>query len=225
MSHASLANDGLLLAILAAVLVLGTFIRAVFRAPLPPGQPLAPPVPGGAEPTGAHRPAGGTPRAVAAISPQPGPPAAGIAGQDSPTGYLPRHAVPGGPPWGPAPKPPGTDQLPGRHRPNARSPRHPTPPNLAAASAAWHQHARHDPPAGRTRKRCRRPHHANTRQPNRRRCGHAMTGTPPPKRSHCHAATAAPAASRRFLRHDAAPGHHHLRWGSIIKYRLDHHRR
>jgi hypothetical protein len=65
MSHASLTNDGLLLGLLAAVLVLVTFIRAVFRAPLQPGQPPAQPVPGDPGPQDARL------RALAAASPQP----------------------------------------------------------------------------------------------------------------------------------------------------------
>ncbi len=35
---------------------------------------------------------------------------AGDTGQSGGTGYRPRHAAPGAPPWGPAPKPPGIDR-------------------------------------------------------------------------------------------------------------------
>jgi hypothetical protein len=127
MSHASLTNDGLLLGLLAAVLVLVTFIRAVFRAPLQPGQPPAQPVPGDPGPQDARL------RALAAASPQPSPPAANTAGHGNSTGYLARHAAPGSPPWEPAPKPPGIGALPGRHQPGARSQVHPAPQKLAAA--------------------------------------------------------------------------------------------
>jgi hypothetical protein len=108
MSHAVLANDGLLILTGASALLLAAFIGAVVR--MPPDLANAAAQPGGAaqpEPVPAQLPA---------VAHDPSPrwpvPAAGPAAPlprrpAGDAGYVARHAARGGPPWGPAPRPPG----------------------------------------------------------------------------------------------------------------------
>lgn len=105
MSHASLASDALLLLVIASALLLALFVSAAIRAPTEvnkpdPGQ-AAPAEPAPPPPPLPHR------RVIS-------PPAEAVT-QNTGADYPPRHAAPGqassgGPPWGPAPKPPGIDQ-------------------------------------------------------------------------------------------------------------------
>jgi hypothetical protein len=100
MSHASLASNGLLWLIIAFTLLLALFVLAAIREPLE-----------------ASRPSSGM-----ATSPEPAPPppplprrepispTADAVSQKASTGYPPRHATSGGPPWGPVPKPPGIER-------------------------------------------------------------------------------------------------------------------
>ena len=104
MSHAALVNAGLFYVVAVQPLLLVVFIRAVARAPSGP-----PDSSGEAEP--------GLPalQVSESLPPQPArlpvrrawPPAADAELPSGETGYVGRHATQGGPPWGPAPKPPG----------------------------------------------------------------------------------------------------------------------
>jgi hypothetical protein len=103
MSHAALVNAGLLYVVVVQPLLLVVFVRAVIRAPAGPAdspshpepeQP-APEVAAPPPPESARLPARPTGRPVDAVGPS------------GETGYVGRHATRGGPPWGPAPKPPG----------------------------------------------------------------------------------------------------------------------
>jgi hypothetical protein len=103
MSHATLVNVGLFYIVVVQPLLLVLFVGAVGRAPSgPPDSP--------------HRPVPGSP-APEILAPEPPEPArlparatwptGDTAGPSGETGYVGRHAIRGGPPWGPAPKPPG----------------------------------------------------------------------------------------------------------------------
>lgn len=131
MSGAALTNDGLLGLILLMTALLMLFLFEIVRLPPqlarpteqpvlnlpepPPPAPPAPPVPPPALPSR-------RPRTHAAVN---GASRAGLAGLTGNPAPAPRHAagappviirpkVSGGPPWGPAPKPPGLDETPGR---------------------------------------------------------------------------------------------------------------
>lgn len=90
MSHAASADDVLFWSVLLSALLLATFVRASIRGPSEPPRTPAQAFPEPAEPE------------VQAASPLPNR----VVGD---SGYVARHAVASGPPWGPAPKPPGVD--------------------------------------------------------------------------------------------------------------------
>lgn len=103
MSHAALVKAGLLYIALVQPLLLVMFVWAVIRAPYGPADSPSHPVP---EPL--------APQFAAPRQPEPAGlparatwPPIGAAGPSGETGYVGRHATQGGPPWGPAPKPPG----------------------------------------------------------------------------------------------------------------------
>jgi hypothetical protein len=113
MSHATLADDGLLGFVVLLTLLLMTFLYAVIRAPLEPEDSPEPPV---IKTLVLSPPA--PPALPARSRPQAAALPAGPAGQYGDASYAARHAtavvavirppaVSGGPPWGPAPKPPG----------------------------------------------------------------------------------------------------------------------
>jgi len=101
MSHAALVNAGLLYVVVVQPLLLMVFVRAVIRAPSGPAdspnhpEPEQPAVAAPPPPEPTRLPARPTGRPVDAV---------GLSGE---AGYVGRHATQGGPPWGPAPKPPG----------------------------------------------------------------------------------------------------------------------
>jgi hypothetical protein len=103
MSHAALVNVGLFYVVVIQPLLLVTFVRAVRRAPSGPpdsgGHP-APERPATGMPVSQQVESAGLPARV------PWPPADAV-GSSGGTGYVARHGAGGGPPWGPAPKPPG----------------------------------------------------------------------------------------------------------------------
>lgn len=112
MSHTTVVDDVLLGLAIVLALLLAVFIGAVIRAPAQPAtEPAqAGPAPGAAEPAPApklpvRKPAASGARPPASASP---------ARAHGPGGYLPKHGVRGGPPWGPAPRPPGIGRLPRR---------------------------------------------------------------------------------------------------------------
>src|SRR5262249_29778985 len=102
-SHATLVNAGLFYIVVVQPLLLLTFVWVVSRAPSGPADSASDPVP--------------EPPAPQVSVPQPPEPAwlpartagspIGAVGPSGETGYVGRHATRGGPPWGPAPKPPG----------------------------------------------------------------------------------------------------------------------
>jgi hypothetical protein len=103
MSHAALVNVGLFYIVVIQPLLLVLFVQAVRRAPSgPPGSAsrpeLEPPAPevSASEQVEQAR--------LAARVPWPAPDAVG---SSSEAGYVGRHGTRGGPPWGPAPRPPG----------------------------------------------------------------------------------------------------------------------
>jgi hypothetical protein len=93
-SHATMVDDVLLCLTIVAALLLAAFVAAAIRAP---SAPAAAPV------------QAGPPSAAAGPAPAPNlpvrKPAADANGRTGHTGYLPKHAVYGGPPWAPAPRP------------------------------------------------------------------------------------------------------------------------
>ncbi len=93
MNHAAPVNDVLFWPIILSALLLLTFVRASIRMPAEPSRTPAQGVPEPAEPAGAD-----------AQAPRPLPKR--FAGG---SGYVARHASADGPPWGPAPKPPGAN--------------------------------------------------------------------------------------------------------------------
>ena len=103
MSHAALVNAGLLYIVVVQPLLLVMFIRAVVRAPSGPPDSPSHPVPGPPTPQ-VSAPQSPEPTRRPARVPWPPADAAGLSGE---AGYVGRHATRGGPPWGPAPKPPG----------------------------------------------------------------------------------------------------------------------
>ena len=103
MSHAALVNVGLFYVVVIQPLLLVMFVWAVRRAPSGPPDSGGDPVP---EPRAAGMPA--SQQAESASLPARVPwPAADAVGSSGGTGYVGRHGAGGGPPWGPAPKPPG----------------------------------------------------------------------------------------------------------------------
>jgi len=100
MSHAALVNAGLFYIVVVQPFLLVVFVRAVSRAPSGPldsSSHLVPEPP--APQVSAPEPAGLAARPPWPPADTPDPPGE--------TGYVGRHATRGGPPWGPAPRPPG----------------------------------------------------------------------------------------------------------------------
>jgi len=104
MSHAALVNAGIIYIVIVQPLLLVIFVRAVIRAPYGPADSASRP---GAEPP--------APQASAPEQPEPAMlpvrrttwPPSGAVGPSGEPDYVGRHVAQGGPPWGPAPKPPG----------------------------------------------------------------------------------------------------------------------
>ena len=103
MNHAALVNAGLLYIVVVQPILLVVFVRAVSRAPAGPPDSPGHPVPGRPVPQVA---APQSPEPIRLPGRAPWPPAepAGLSGEG---GYEGRHVTRSGPPWGPAPKPPG----------------------------------------------------------------------------------------------------------------------
>jgi hypothetical protein len=103
MSHAALVNVGLFYIVVIQPLLLVVFVRAVRRAPSGPPDSASHPVP---EPSAPEVSASEQvePARLPARVPWP---AADAVGSSSEAGYVGRHGTRGGPPWGPAPRPPG----------------------------------------------------------------------------------------------------------------------
>ena len=102
MSHAALVNAGILYIVVVQPLLLVMFIWAVIRAPSGPAAPASDPVPEPLE-VSAPQPPG---PARLPVRPTTWPPSGAVRLHDEPD-YVGRHVAQGGPPWGPAPKPPG----------------------------------------------------------------------------------------------------------------------
>jgi hypothetical protein len=126
-----MTDEGIFFLVLFLTLLLLLFIYAVIRVPpelagsqeqpvldLPEPPAPAPPA-AGPQPLPVRRPRAPAPPAPPVPSASPAP-SAGAFGQSSNGGYAARHAtvavpvitppkVSGGPPWGPAPKPPGLE--------------------------------------------------------------------------------------------------------------------
>jgi len=104
MSHAALVNAGIIYIVIVQPLLLVIFVRAVIRAPYVPAD--------SASRLAAEPPA---PQASAPEQPEPAMPpvrpaawpSSGAIGPSAEPDYVGRHVARGGPPWGPAPKPPG----------------------------------------------------------------------------------------------------------------------
>ncbi len=103
MSHAALVNVGLFWVVVIQPLLLVLFVRAVSRAPSGPPDSASHPVP---EPPAPEVYASRQAEPARLPARRPWPPADAV-GSSSETGYVGRHGPRGGPPWGPAPKPPG----------------------------------------------------------------------------------------------------------------------
>jgi hypothetical protein len=104
MSHAALVNAGLLYIVVVQPLLLVVFIRAVIRAPSGPADSASEPEP---EPPAPQISAPAPPEpARLPVRPATWPPSS-AAGPSAEPDYVGRHIARGGPPWGPAPKPPG----------------------------------------------------------------------------------------------------------------------
>lgn len=103
MSHTALVNVGLFYIVVIQPLLLVMFVRAVRRAPSGPPDSASHPVP---EPSAPEAPVSWQAEPARLPARVPWPPADAV-GSSSETGYMGRHGTRGGPPWGPAPKPPG----------------------------------------------------------------------------------------------------------------------
>jgi hypothetical protein len=101
MSHAALVNVGLFYIVVIQPLLLVMFVRAVQRAPSGPPDSASHPVP---EPPAREASASEQAEPVRLPARVPWPSADAVG---SSSGYVGRHGTHGGPPWGPAPKPPG----------------------------------------------------------------------------------------------------------------------
>ena len=102
MSHAALVNVGFIYIVIVQPLLLVIFVRAVIRAPYVPADSASrlaaePPAPQASAP---EQPA------MVPVRPATWPPSGAI-GPSAEPDYVGRHVARGGPPWGPAPKPPG----------------------------------------------------------------------------------------------------------------------
>jgi len=102
MSHAALVNAGILYIVVVQPLLLVMFIRAVIRAPSGPADSASDPTP---ETPGASAPQRPGPARLP-VRPTTWPPSGAVGPPEEPD-YVGRHVARGGPPWGPAPKPPG----------------------------------------------------------------------------------------------------------------------
>jgi len=102
-SHAALVNVGLSYIVVVQPILLVVFIWAVSRAPSGPPDSPGHPAPG---PLAPEVSAPRSPEPVRLAARAPWPPADAV-DQVGETSYVGRHATRGGPPWGPAPKPPG----------------------------------------------------------------------------------------------------------------------
>jgi hypothetical protein len=102
-SHAALVNVGLVYIVVVQPILLIVFVWAVSRAPSGPPDSPSHPVPGSLA-LQVPMPRSLEPARLPARAPWP--PADAVE-QPGTTGYLGRHATREGPPWGPAPKPPG----------------------------------------------------------------------------------------------------------------------
>jgi hypothetical protein len=103
MSHAALVNAGIFYVVFIQPLLLVMFVRAVSRAPSGPADSASDPVPDPLAPDVSAP----QPREPARLPARAAWPPADAVGSSTETGYVGRHATRGGPPWGPAPKPPG----------------------------------------------------------------------------------------------------------------------
>jgi hypothetical protein len=103
MSHAALVNVGLFYIVVIQPLLLVMFVGAVSRAPSGAPDSVSHPLP---EPPASE--ASASQQAEPARLPARVPwPSADAVGSPSEAGYVGRHGTRGGPPWGPAPRPPG----------------------------------------------------------------------------------------------------------------------
>jgi hypothetical protein len=107
-SHVAVVDDVLLCLTIVAALLLAAFTGAAIREPSPPatapvqaGPPPAPAGPAPAPKLPVRKPAA----TRAGAQPPPRVPSAGAPGRTGHTEYLPKHAVRGGPPWAPTPRP------------------------------------------------------------------------------------------------------------------------
>ena len=103
MSHAALVNAGLFYVVVIQPLLLVMFVRAVRRAPSGPPDSASHPVP---EPPAPEVSASRQAEPARLPASAPWHPADAV-GSSSEIGYVGRHSTRSGPPWGPAPKPPG----------------------------------------------------------------------------------------------------------------------
>ena len=103
MSHSALVNVGLFYVVVSQPLLLVLFVRAVSRAPSGPPDSAGHSVP---EPPAPEVSASQHAEPTRLPAKLPWPPADAV-GSSSETGYVGRHGTRSGPPWGPAPKPPG----------------------------------------------------------------------------------------------------------------------
>jgi hypothetical protein len=103
MSHATLVNAGIFYVVVVQPLLLVVFVRAVARAPSGSPDPPSDVMPEELVPQFS----GPQPPEPARLPARANWPPADAVGTSGETGYVGRHATRGGPPWGPAPKPPG----------------------------------------------------------------------------------------------------------------------
>jgi hypothetical protein len=103
MSHAALVNVGLFYIVIIQPLLLVVFLRAVRRAPSGPSDSASHPAP---EPSAPEVSTSWQAEPVRLPARVPWP-AADAVGSSREAGYVGGHRTQGGPPWGPAPKPPG----------------------------------------------------------------------------------------------------------------------
>jgi hypothetical protein len=105
MNQAALVHAGILYVVVVQPLLLVMFIRAVIQAPAGPADSASRSAPGPPVLQVAAPQAPEWPRLRAGAAWPPARPA----GASDETGYVGKHVSRGGPPWEPAPKPPGAD--------------------------------------------------------------------------------------------------------------------
>jgi hypothetical protein len=103
MSHAALVNAGLFYVVVIQPLLLVMFVRAIRRAPSGPPDSASHPVPEPPAPEVSASRQAEPARLPARVPWHP----ADAMGSPSEIGYVGRHGTRSGPPWGPAPRPPG----------------------------------------------------------------------------------------------------------------------